>query len=378
VKDRISILHIFNIIKMTFSAVSLFSGMGGDTLGIHKAGGTVIAYNEFWKVARDTHDLNFPESKLIQDESAPDEKNQTDIQKIPDSKFSCYENIVDLIFAGFPCQGFSHGGLKKNNDPRNTLFIEFIRTTNQIRPKYIIGENVTGLLSRKTTTNELYIDVIKSEFERIGYNISYKICSSHRFGVPQKRKRLIIVGIRDDVVQDFEFPEGNDIELGLTSIIKFDMKGAIKIESDDFDMTQIPETSILTDMNNTEIENNPHPYLKLKAKTRGAVYNKKIFATLLSFAKRDSPIHAEIIDLTKPAKTIICSYDHQPRLFVALRNNNGYYLRCILPDELKQIQGFPPDYQLTGSYKDKIKQIGNSVPPPFIEAIVRSLVINHN
>ena len=127
----------------------------------------------------------------------------------------------------------------------------------------------------------------------------------------------------------------------LKNIIKFDMKGSIRIKKEDFDMSKIPKECILTDIENEEDENNPHPYLKLKAKERDTEYSGKVHKTLLSFAKRDSPIHCEIIDIRNPSKTIICTYNHQPRLFVPLQNKNGYYLRCILPDELKQIQGFP-------------------------------------
>ncbi len=100
----------------------------------------------------------------------------------------------------------------------------------------------------------------------------------------------------------------------------------------------------------------------------------KTYDSLLSFGKRDSPIHVEIIDIRKPSKTIICAYDHQPRLFVPLRNRNGYYIRPILPDELKQIQGFPADFRVAGSRQNKIKQIGNAVPPPLIQEIVTRLI----
>jgi DNA (cytosine-5)-methyltransferase 1 len=96
---------------------------------------------------------------------------------------------------------------------------------------------------------------------------------------------------------------------------------------------------------------------------------------MLSFGKRDSPIHCEIIDIRKPSKTIICTYDHQPRLFVPLQNKNGYYLRCLLPDELKQIQGFPADYKIAGNLKQKIVQIGNSVPPGLIKLIVENMIV---
>ena len=81
-------------------------------------------------------------------------------------------------------------------------------------------------------------------------------------------------------------------------------------------------------------------------------------------------IGGEILDIRKPINTIICTYARQPRFFLPLQNNNGYYIRTLLPDELKQIQGFPENYKIYGNDKDKIVQIGNAVPPPLIEQIV--------
>jgi DNA (cytosine-5)-methyltransferase 1 len=364
----------------TVKAISLFSGMGGDSLGMMNAGCQVIAFNEFDKHAIKSHELNFPTATLINDPSQKKEKDQTNIQLIPDAEFSAYMGVVDVIFAGHPCQGFSNGGKKLPDDPRNTLFREFARSATLIKPKYIIGENVDGLLNRKTATGENYIDVIVAEFEKIGYNITYQVCHTVKYGIPQLRKRLVYVGIRKDLNKTFVFPEplndGKTHLPNLLNIIQFSMEGAIKIEPDDFDMTTIPPECILTDMENDDGEDtdNIHPYLRLKAKKRGEEYAGKTHHSLLSFSKRDSPIHCEIIDIRKPSKTIICSYDHQPRLFVPLRNKNGYYIRCILPDELKQIQGFPTDFKLLGSKKEKVKQIGNAVPPPLIEQIVKKLI----
>lgn len=364
----------------TVKAISLFSGMGGDTLGMMNAGCEVIAFNEFDKHAIKSHELNFPAATLIKDPSQKKEKDQTNIQFIPDDKFSAYKDVVDLIFAGHPCQGFSNGGKKLPDDPRNTLFREFARSATLIKPKYIIGENVDGLLNRKTASGENYIDVIVAEFERIGYNVAYQVCHIVQASVPQLRKRLVYVGVRKDLDKTFVFPEplnNGKVDLpDLKDIIQFSMEGAIKIEPDDFDMTTIPPECILTDMVNDDEEDtvNIHPYLRLKSKKRGEEYAGKTHHSLLSFSKRDSPVHCEIIDIRKPSKTIICTYDHQPRLFVPLKNKNGYYIRCILPDELKQIQGFPSDFKLHGSKKEKIKQIGNAVPPPLIERIVKKLI----
>lgn len=80
------------------------------------------------------------------------------------------------------------------------------------------------------------------------------------------------------------------------------------------------------------------------------------------------------MNLENPSKTIICTYNHQPRFFVAMRNKRGYFLRDLLTDELKQIQGFPRDYIVVGNRKDSVVMIGNAVPPPLIEAVVRCMI----
>ena len=507
------------------NAISLFSGMGGDSLAITNSGLNLVGYSEKINTFRNTHDLNFPNSELI---------GNGDILKTSDSDFLKYKGKVDLIFAGFQCQGFSNAGEKKPDDPRNTLFREFHRATKLINPKYIIGENVKGLMTKYTITlesidaffkkynisemleyiklhkietlyphlytllisknkniNELlseytlllknikvkeaskkniiveklynslkkindetkdlkkskititkilsiynkvkdkkqvtpsisniynsleqcvvelqqhkyikdiydkikvsYIDIIRQSFEDIGYIISYKVLKTEEFNIPQKRQRLIIVGKRKItpksnknrlITKKYEFP--NPIinsNLNLIDIIKFDMTGAIKINKDDFDMTTIPKECMLTDLNNTELgchcptkcecDYKPHPNLKLLSKDKDYEYNNTTYPRRLSFGKRESSIHGEIIDIRNPSKTIICTYARQPRLFVPLQNKNGYYLRCLLPVELKQIQGFPLNYKLSGSLDKQIVQIGNAVPPPLIEQIISNLI----
>ena len=350
-------------------AISLFSGMGGDSLGIINAGLELVAYSEWEKEMKETHELNFPNTKLI---------GCGDITKTKDEDFLEYKDNVDLIFAGFPCQGFSHAGKKLPDDPRNTLFREFLRSTTLIKPKYIIGENVKGLINRKNVDGDLYINIIKDEFNNIGYDIYYKVymCSKLDIGVPQNRERLIIVGIRSDLKQEFTFPEEKKEKTGnLKDIIEFNMTGALKLEKEDLDFNfdDIPDDCILTDMENDGRENNPHPNLVGLAKKRDYVRKEKARPHRLHFGRR-LDVGGEIIDIRKPINTIICSYAHCPRFFVPLKNKNGNYLRALLPDELKQIQGFPKDYKLSGNTSKQIKQIGNAVPPPLIQMIVESLI----
>ena len=273
------------------------------------------------------------------------------------------------------CQGFSSAGKKKDDDPRNTMFLEFLRAAKLTNPYMIIGENVKGLLTKKTSKGELFIDIIVSEFEKIGYEVIYQVFKTEQYNVPQKRERLIILGIKKDNPYGWKpsFPKPTSSKPNLLSIVKYDMTGAVKADPEWFE--EIPDECILTDMNDkTEYKDNNggHPYLlsKVKASLIDMFYNGKQHEKVFSFGKRDSPIHCEIIDIRNPSKTIICTYEHQPRLFVPLRNPSGLYLRMILPDELKQIQGFPADYIVCGTNKDKIIQIGNAVPPPLIKAIV--------
>jgi DNA (cytosine-5)-methyltransferase 1 len=352
-----------------YKAISLFSGLGGDSLGMTQAGCKIIAYNELKPVFCSSHDANFPDSELIC------EGKINDISKLHDSCFEKYKGSIDIVFAGFPCQGFSTAGKKKDDDPRNTMFLEFLRVATLTNPYMVIGENVKGLLSRKTSKGELYIDVIVSEFEKLGYEVVYKVCKTEQYNVPQSRERLIIVGIKKDNPYGWvpSFPEPQSSTPNLIPIVQYDMTGAVKVDPAWFD--NIPEECILTNMDDTHEysdNNGGHPYLlsKLHASESDRYYAGKQHDYLFSFGKRASPIHCEIIDIRCPSKTIICTYEHQPRLFVPLRNPSGYYLRMLLPDELKQIQGFPENYIVCGSTKDKITQIGNAVPPPLIRAIV--------
>ncbi len=359
--------------KTVYNAVSLFSGLGGDSLGMTQAGCKVIGYNELNLNFCKSHDANLKECELICDGKV------TDISKLKDECFTKFKGKTDVLMAGFPCQGFSTAGKKADDDPRNTLFLEFLRATRLIEPSLIIGENVKGLVSRKTTSGEMYIDVIVSEFEKLGYNVIYQIFKTEKYGVPQSRERLSIVGVKKDNPYGWtpKFPEEVAGNPNLKSIVSYSMEGALKVDPEWF--STIPEECIIKNLDDTTEypdNNGAHPYLlsKLNADVADRFYSGKQHENLFSFSKRISPIHCEIVDIRQPSKTIICTYDHQPRLYVPIQNASGCYLRMFTADELKQIQGFPSDYIVCGNTKEKIVQIGNAVPPPLIKAVVERII----
>jgi DNA (cytosine-5)-methyltransferase 1 len=346
-------------------AVSLFSGCGGDTLGLERAGYKVVAFSEFNKASIASHLANFPDSEHLVE---PISKS-SDITKIPNAVFQKYKDQIDVIFAGFPCQGFSRAGKKKKEDPRNQLFQQFVRVTDQIKPRFIIGENVTGLASMKSGPKEddpLMLDIIRQAFRHIGYELTYKVLEGNEYGVPQKRKRILIVGWDTsrgmDVASYWAAVAAHGASKTLPTMRSFvtnSMDGAFLLRPQ-----VVPEhfsTYALEVPNDSKPEGKHHPFVELKA-------------GLLSCAKRDSPVHSEIINLDAPSKTIICTYDHQPRLLLGLKKPNGHcYARTLLPVELKQIQGFPANYIISGSVKEQITQIGNAVPPALVEAVATVL-----
>ena len=390
-------------------AISLFSGCGGDSLGLEQAGYKVVAFNEFMDVATKSHLANFPESILLKGK-------ESNIIKVPDSVFAQYKGAVDIVFAGFPCQGFSSAGKRNLSDPRNSLYKQFVRVVDQTRPPFFIGENVAGIRTMKSgppklkdgwtdaTTKEdgqrwyhaetktytttfpagdpapSMLEVITEAFSEIGYKLTYKVLEATEFGVPQKRQRILIVGHKKEIkLKPAEFwagvyERGNEMSLNTPmprSFVTNTMEGAFKIPE-----AQIPakfDEYALAVPQDAEPFGDPHPYVTLKA-SAGNEYGGKKFKTLLSCSKRDSPIHSEIIDVDAPCKTIICTYDHQPRLLVGLRKPDGTsYCRVLLPQELKQIQGFPADYKILGNRKEEVVQIGNAVPPALVRAVAEQL-----
>ncbi len=387
----------FNLPKKNISntshmnGLSLFSGAGGDTIGMKMSGINVTYFSENNKYATQTHLDNFPESKHL----------SGDIKDISDDVFLNIgkNHKIDIIFAGFPCQGFSHAGKKKSNDPRNELVYEFIRATSLIRPKWIIGENVKGLLGRKgihpNTHKELpVIDIIVSLFNDIGYKLTYNIINANDVGVPQLRQRLIIVGYRSDdgLYPHINFPVNTGKNNTIRSILKDSLEGAVKytpnITKKDYSDKYFISTSSSTSTSTSTSVNDVHPNLtRLVKGIRGLTPTERLNnpdmteyiedSDLLSYSKRASAYHGEILNPDSPCKTIICSYATCPRLFVGLKDDKGqHYIRCLLPVELAQIQGFPSSHKFVGSNKECIKQIGNAICPQIVHYICNEIVNN--
>ena len=193
--DDVVIDEVSNFVEAEneYSVLELFAGAGGLAVGLEKAGLKCVALNEIDKWACETLRKNRPNWNVL----------EGDIKNFDFKKFN---GRVDVVTGGFPCQAFSYAGKKLGlNDARGTLFYEFARVVQEVQPAICIGENVRGLLSHeKGKTLEGMISVLNE----IGYKIvPVQVLKAINYRVPQKRERLILVGLRKDLDLDFEYPK---------------------------------------------------------------------------------------------------------------------------------------------------------------------------
>ena len=202
------------------TVVSLFSGCGGLDLGFINAGYEILWANDFFPEAVETYKKNIGDHITLKDIS------KIKSSEIPDN--------FDILLGGFPCQGFSVANTKRSmQDERNFLYKEMLRIVKDKRPKFFLAENVKGLLSMH---DGKVIEMILNDFKKIGYSVDYKLLNSADYGVPQQRERVIIIGNRIGVKNNFPHKthSGNhvtvkdvvsDLENVRTRDLPFSLKG---------------------------------------------------------------------------------------------------------------------------------------------------------
>lgn len=169
------------------TVVSLFSGCGGSDAGVVNAGFDVLMANDILPYARDVYLANHPETDYVLGSVA-------DIKHFPKA---------DLLVGCYPCQGFSQGGVRQADRKINTLYLEFARALNYIKPKAFIVENVSGMV--RSNFEHLLKDQVRV-FSDAGYKVYFKVLNAMDYGVPQERKRIFIVGIKDNINVEYSFP----------------------------------------------------------------------------------------------------------------------------------------------------------------------------
>lgn len=182
---------------MSYKVLDLFSGCGGFSNGFIKQNFTIKGAIEFDKEIALTYQKNHPDTKIF----------IGDIRKLNIEEVKNELGDIDVIIGGPPCQGFSIAGKRDINDQRNTLPLEFIKYVEYFNPKIFVMENVKGLVSMdKGRVLKHFLE----QFEAIGYKVKYKVLNCSDYEVPQIRERIFIVGVRNDTLLDFSFPEKSE------------------------------------------------------------------------------------------------------------------------------------------------------------------------
>lgn len=194
-----------------FSVISTFAGGGGSSTGYRLAGGKILCINEFVEEARNTYRENYPDTPIL-----PDDIKELTGQDLLDAA-GIKAGEVDILDGSPPCSAFSMAGAvvqggghtkgfgktKKYSDGKKVeniedLFFEFLRVAEEIKPKVIVAENVAGLMMGEA---KQYYYKITNTFEKIGYDVSSMVLDSSHYGVPQTRKRVIFIAVREDVTE---------------------------------------------------------------------------------------------------------------------------------------------------------------------------------
>jgi DNA (cytosine-5)-methyltransferase 1 len=292
---------------------SLFAGCGGLDFGFHKNSNyTHVFVNDFDSDACKTYEKNFNIKPMCGDIKQ--------IQIIPDS---------DILIGGFPCQGFSMANpYRDEKDKRNELYLEILRLLKQKQPKYFLLENVKGLLNmggyatkedKKNQTGKI-LKVIINDLNECGYVVKFKLFDIKNFDVPQKRQRVIIIGVRNDINFDAKWPEPSNNKL----ITLKDAIGDLPIEY------------------KTDIQ---HIGTKHKCAVTGYLGNREL--------KWDEP---------SPTITGRGGGSGGPVI-----HNHPSLKRRLTVRECARIQTFPDSFEFIGSVSSMYRQLGNAVPCKFSE-----------
>lgn len=318
----------FNIlksdVKTNYNVIELFAGAGGTALGFENAGLNHILLNEIDKNAAQTLKANFSDgTKIICD----------DVKNI---SFKGYKGKVDIVQAGFPCQAFSYAGKSLGfEDVRGTLFFEFARCVKETRPKIAVGENVRGLLKHDNgKTLKTMVNVLKE----LGYKVCYKILRAQYLDVPQKRERLIIMAVRNDLDIPFIYPKEQDYTVSLREALHNCPKSnGQKYSKEKYDILKlVPEGGYWKDL----------PIELQKKYMAGSFY--------LSGGKTGM---ARRLSWDEPSLTLTCAPAQKQT-----ERCHPSETRPLTVREYARIQTFPDNWEFSGSLCSQYKQIGNAVP----------------
>lgn len=338
------------------NVIDLFCGCGGLSYGFEKAGYNILLGIDNDSKALETFELNHKDAKSICGDI-------TTITYENDIKPFTGDKPIDVIIGGPPCQGMSLSGPRRFEDPRNRLYLSYIRLVEEIKPKAFVIENVPGLVE---LFNGKIKDSIIEKFTDMGYNIQYRILCAADYGVPQSRRRVVFVGVRKG---EFIYPEPvNDIvtcEMALSDLPA--LENDIGAEQSEYISAPQNEYQELMRRNSDKVRNH------IAANHSEKV--KKIIS-LVPDGGNYKDLPEEYINSRNfhVAWTRFASQKPAPTIDTGHRHHFHYkFNRVPTVRECARLQSFPDDFIFLGNKTQQFRQVGNAVPPLLAQCIAKSL-----
>lgn len=339
--------------------IDLFCGAGGFSIGFEMAGFETALALDKWDQAIETFNYNRKEKVAI----------SMDIYDYTDSMISDLvgNNEITGIIGGPPCQGYSMVGTRDAKDARNSLYLQYVRFVEKVKPKFFVLENVKGLLTLK---NGFFKQDIIERFGELGYNVNFSVLRASEYGVPQNRERVFFVGLRKDIFGDyyFEFPEPDKENIVSTEMAIGDMPSLDNNEDptnyaceplNDFQRLMRKGCNSIT---NNDITVHTEKTINVISQVPDGKSIKDVSEEL--YKVRNYNAAFKRMNSKQPSGTIDCGH-----------RNYFHYKENRIPTarESARIQSFPDTYYFTGNKTAQYTQVGNAVPPLLGYAIAKKI-----
>lgn len=339
-EDELNVTPTYN-----YTSAELFAGGGGLALGLEKAGFHHLLLNEFDHNACETLRRNRPNWNIIEGD-------------VHDIDFTPFRGRIDFLSGGFPCQAFSYAGKRLGfEETRGTLFFELARAVKEIQPKVFMGENVRGLFEHD---NGRTLQTIKDVIAELGYTlIEPRVLRALQYDVPQKRERLILIAIRNDLAPlvSFKWP---------------DVCTTVRTLRDAFFAGDL----YATDVPPSDGQKYPHSKLKvMELVPEGGDWRNLPEGIAREYMKGSYNLGggktgmARRLAMDEPSLTLTCAPAQKQT-----ERCHPWETRPLTIREYARIQTFPDEWQFCGNTSAQYKQIGNAVPVNLAWAIGRSLI----